>query len=807
MNLSMNDINKILSALAVACICTQSHAEANSGKRSCGGRVPCPLVDLAERENAEIAETGVSCAARGRQMYSDSLADASLWGKPQCHGNKIRVSFGDAGPDGRPCMSVTGIADSKADTAWCVVGLKREFVRQADEFLWKMEVDTPKEIPSIRSHGDKWRTSIHWYAASGEELPQSMVNYSVSTGGFHCIRARGKIPVGAAAFALHMGFDGPNVDPGETIRFRNLEISQLSALPLREPCARVTSYPLEGGRVSWKCRKPAGTRVRFQYAGAKTAEALRTAKFRGPDGTDATFFDAHFDAKAPFVRYRAFLYSAGPETPVLESVTVGSRTDGAWADRPDRFPPTVNIVSPSPTRDVHMRPELNVQDPSTVAWGTLAVRVDGHDETASFVRDGSRLRYAGRSEPWSDGLHEIEVSVADWCGNAVVSRKTFFIGDAPAATRTTLRDDGVTLVDGKPFFPIGIYGFKPCEANGNNLERGLLELKAAGFNLVQSYTRPIRAELLALCEKHGMMVFRGPRWPDRESIEKVRHSPALLAWYLGDDTSEHMTPGRLLDEHEAMKSIDPHRLSCQADGGSSHLPVTSYYDYQEGTDVFLPEIYPIYVDTDEDKDMCVATVIDTMERFRHDVEMRRMGPRSMWPILQYFQGWTNWKRFPTRDELFATSFAALVHGAHGITWYTYFGGPSKHGSGFNYGAVSTPERKSIMFELSRRIAELAPVLLERTPVEQPVPEVLNGVARDVYNRPSVTCLLKRHAGNAYLLAVNAVRTPVRVRIPISGVAPAGEVLWEGGRRVSFADGALEEDFGPQAVHVYRFACR
>lgn len=66
------------------------------------------------------------------------------------------------------------------------------------------------------------------------------------------------------------------------------------------------------------------------------------------------------------------------------------------------------------------------------------------------------------------------------------------------------------------------------------------------------------------------------------------------------------------------------------------------------------------------------------------------------------------------------SFAAIIHGAHGITWYTYFGGPKKSGPGFNYGAVSTPERKATMFELSRRIAELSPVLLERTPVNQPV---------------------------------------------------------------------------------------
>ncbi len=762
-----------------------------------------PLVDLEERTDAEIEESGISCAVKGEPMHCDSFSDASGWCSPRDHGKKIKVSFGAVAPDGKPCLAVTGVATSKSDTAWGVISKRIEFERKSDTFLWKMDVEAPKEVPSITAHGPMWRTSVHWYDASGKELPQSLVNYSVSTGGFRRVRAKGKIPSGAASYELHMGFDGPNVDPGETFRFRNLEICQLQESPVREACARITSYPRTGGRISWKGVVPAGTSILFQFAAAPTAEGLRTASFRGPDGTDGTFFDAPFDANAPFVRYRAFLRSAGSKTPVLESVTVGAQVDDAWADRPDRLPPTVHIVSPSPTRDAHMRPVLTIDDPSAVAWGTLAVRIDGRDETANFVRKGGRIEYAGRSEPWPDGLHDIEVSVGDWCGNSAVSHKTFFIGDAPSAVRTTLRDDGVTLVDGKPFFPIGIYGFKACEANGNDLARGLMDLKAAGFNTVQSYMRPIRAELLSLCEKHGMMVFRGPRWPDKEALEKVRHSPALLAWYLGDDTSGHMTAGHLLDEHEAMKSIDPHRLSCQADGGSSHLPVTAYYDYQEGTDVFLPEIYPIRDETDENKDRCVAQVINAIERFRHDVEIMGRGPRSMWPILQYFEGWTNWKRFPTRDELFATSFAALIHGANGITWYTYFGGPKKGGGGFNYGAVSTPERKATMFELSRKIAEIAPALLERTPADQPVPEILEGEKKDTYGRPSVTCLMKRHGGATYLLAINAVRRPVRVRIPLKGVANEGEVMWEG-RRIALAGGAISEAFTPFAVHVYRF---
>ena len=88
-----------------------------------------------------------------------------------------------------------------------------------------------------------------------------------------------------------------------------------------------------------------------------------------------------------------------------------------------------------------------------------------------------------------------------------------------------------------------------------------------------------------------------------------------------------------------------------------------------------------------------------------------------------------------------------------------------------------------------------------------MPQIVDGETRDFYGRPSVTCLLKRHGGNAYLLAVNAVRSQVKVRIPLRGVPGDGEALWEAGRRVSLTSGALEETFGPQAVHVYRFPLR
>ena len=65
------------------------------------------------------------------------------------------------------------------------------------------------------------------------------------------------------------------------------------------------------------------------------------------------------------------------------------------------------------------------------------------------------------------------------------------------------------------------------------------------------------------------------------------------------------------------------------------------------------------------------------------------------------------------------------------------------------------------------------ILLERTPRDQPTVEIVSGPVQDPLGKnPSVTALLKRHAGKAYLFAVNASPEPVTARITWAG----GETL-------------------------------
>ena len=213
----------------------------------------------------------------------------------------------------------------------------------------------------------------------------------------------------------------------------------------------------------------------------------------------------------------------------------------------------------------------------------------------------------------------------------------------------------------------------------------------------------------------------------------------------------------------------------------------------------MPEIYPIDGTRDE---RFVAEVCRDMDRCRADIRTYGDGqrPRGVWPILQCFHG-KGWLRYPTAQEMYAMSFAALIHGANGITWFMYGG---EIGEGHNYsGMFRTPEDWAAMTNITHRIATLAPVLLERTPSQPPVPEIVSGATTDPLGQPSVTMLLKRSGSSVFVMAVNAAAESVRARFRLGLRVAKGRVFWER-REVSLVNGMFEDDFDAFGVHVYRF---
>ena len=533
--------------------------------------------------------------------------------------------------------------------------------------------------------------------------------------------------------------------------------------------------------------------------------AVHVRVFR-PDGTEAWCYARNVlvkDGRAAYTIPFALSDPRGDWRVEATAVFGGSAqtavvrvADDAATNAP---PPLVRSLFASPTTDAAVVARYAIETSTDIDWTRVAVTNEATGANVPFSRTGNVLALRP-SGPWPTGVTRLAVAVADVRGQSVVAHKVFLVGEAPKPPLIRLRDDGVALLDGQPWFPIGIYAVEPYAFNGFDYARAFADLGRAGVTLGHSYGHWRDAAFYDGAEAAGAKLFvngkpavKGDAW-----FMSTRARAPVVAWYIGDDTSMNTTPQELLDRDEACRMLDGTRLTCHADGVGARFAKSKLQDYVDFADVFLPEIYPFDGHTDE---RSVAEVCRDMDRCFADYARFGRTPRAraVWPILQCFDG-GSWKRYPTASELYATSFAALVHGAQGILWFKY--GGAKDEKHRYSGMFRTPEDWATMTNITHRISALRPILLSRTPPQPPVPEIVRGTKTDPLGQPAVTLLLKRHGGAAYVLAVNAAPEPVRARFRLDVRATTAKVAWER-RDVTLKDGVFEDDFDALGVHVYR----
>ena len=751
-------------------------------------------------EGVSIKRNGLTCVETGR---NPRMIPWEGWNSVN-YKNRQTIEPGKL-LDGNKVLYVGG-PTGKCDTAWRVVSPRVAIPVGARRCFVSFEIESPCALPETDGKVVGWNNVFHWYGADGKALPHSTMSYIVENKGRSNICTSAVVPEGAKEAAVQFGCDKPDVGVGERVVYRNVEISFSYGDPVYLKTASFVSSIRKGGRISWVADTPNGTAVHFRIRGGNDAQSLFKAAFTGPDGTSKSFYTKPFAADFPYVQYEVRLVSSIEKTPCLKEVRIGNAIDHNWLPLKDKTAPCVTVVSKTPSSDRTTRLELKITDGSCVDWSSVSVSVDGKNMTASFARNGDVLSQTGLVA-WKDGLHSVNVVAADMYGNCYTNRLAFFIGDAPGVPKVALRDDGMVLVGGKPFFPIGAYGVCKREFNGMDYDVAFEGLKAAGFNFAHTYDNTWDSEFLAAARKYGFKLWVAGRSMHKNFFEKGYSNPEILSWYIGDDTSINTKPEELLCYHNSLKAVDPMRITCQADVIFSNREISNFAPYVTGADVFMPEIYPVLGwEGDPRDEICVAVTIRDMQGVHR--EMRDFGdgkPRSVWPIMQWFKGWLGWQHFPSRQQLFATSFAALANDANGITWYTYGGFYDKKRKAHNEGMTSAPDRWRDMGDLATWIKELSPALLERTG-SQPSVEVVRGPKSNKLGGPTITYLLKRHGGTAYLIAVNATMDNVKARFRIDGVGDIAEAMREN-RKVKCPGGVLEDEFGPIGFHVYKLTDR
>ncbi len=228
------------------------------------------------------------------------------------------------------------------------------------------------------------------------------------------------------------------------------------------------------------------------------------------------------------------------------------------------------------------------------------------------------------------------------------------------------------ILDGKPFFPLGLYF-------GDVVEKDVNYLAKSPFNCIMPYNS-ISREKLDLLDKNGIKCIYSVKdnFPslrvkeEKEGIELTRKTvtqykdhPAIMAWYINDELPLTML-SELKARRDLMEELDPGRptwvVLYQVNDIRSYIPTF---------DVVGTDPYPLSQKSD-----AVANAADWSKK-TNDAVFRY---HATWQVPQIFN-WASYKktkeqkgicRAPTFEEMRAMAWMNIAGGANGLVFYSYF---------------------------------------------------------------------------------------------------------------------------------------
>ncbi len=320
-----------------------------------------------------------------------------------------------------------------------------------------------------------------------------------------------------------------------------------------------------------------------------------------------------------------------------------------------------------------------------------------------------------------------------------------------------------TIVNGKPFFPLGWY-FGPGPTT-KGFEQHLDRVAASPFNTIMCYginvggIPKVRDYLDALGARKLKIIysvkdvfagtagyyepalgFRGEDAIVRGIVGAFRDHPAVLAWYLNDELPLTMRD-RLDARQRLVRQLDPQHPTWAV-----LYQVDEFYGYLNSADVLGSDPYPV-------PDRPVTMAADWTRKCAAVSDSQRplwMVPQAMdWAC--YKKDYPEKFRAPTLDEELVMTYLCLINGAHGLIYYSYFD-LMRDRLGFD-------KRWADMLVVGNEVKALFPALLSA-----PKPAKL-----DVTASSEVVQFATRadDAGNRYVLMANPdVKTAATVRVGV-----------------------------------------
>lgn len=352
--------------------------------------------------------------------------------------------------------------------------------------------------------------------------------------------------------------------------------------------------------------------------------------------------------------------------------------------------------------------------------------------------------------------------------------------------------DGYLVVDGKPFFPIGIYSVMGADRPEST--KIAKEVKDAGFNCTVIYHQSVSLLMPVLdsLQEAGLKAFvyateafvgrKEPLTIERvhQDIDARRNHPALLGWYVVDEPEGigYAPVKAVRDLYQAIKEYDQdHPCTLVI------MSPTAAKDYDACCDMVWTDPYPV-------PDQPVTDVSETVGGAVKNIEK----DKPVWCIPQAFD-WHVWNEGkigpvhrPTDDEERCMTYLALVNGAKGIIYWAY--------TSSRYNSSDYPEHWAYMKKLAGEVSSISPVLMTPT---------VGGKLSASAKGGALETMVKRVNGDWYVFAVNSATTPCTGSFKLAGVEGGKlEALFEN-RTLAGKDGAWTDAFKPLEVHVYKLS--
>ncbi len=361
------------------------------------------------------------------------------------------------------------------------------------------------------------------------------------------------------------------------------------------------------------------------------------------------------------------------------------------------------------------------------------------------------------------------------------------------ATTATVGVDGNLLVDGAPFFPIGIYHVSWIgDRQGDEAIPDLEEAADAGFNLFHPTIdgRDSIGALLDVAAARGVYVIGEIPWPTGGPdffVDKWKAKPALIAWNVADDFNApyagpayNHPPAEVAARSDEIHLLAPMHLSY-ASGGS--YPGYRIGEFAGTMDLMAFQSYPIGAQNHPD-DYALQENVDSFEW----VADQLAGTGQPFMANPQAYRWDDGGRYPTPREARNLLYAPLIFGAKGVVWYTMW-----EGGGTLLPSVA-PALWQELARLNVELRSLTPFLLDGTRSELATGD------------PRVRAASWRRTGQELVVVIGTHRAGVvPIALPLAaGAAPPAHALFpgraEGGMTV--AGGALVGTVGAEDVHVY-----